>query len=322
MMNTLRNFYASPRGKAVLAAGVFLGLVFYAGFIRAPYAFPSGTLITIADGTTVRDAAMQLEKEHVVASSFMFELLARHLAPHGVRSGTYSFESHLSIFQVWWRVAHGHTGAPTVRVTVPEGATTREIGDLFAAAVPGFDAEKFRMLAAPEEGYLFPETYIVAPGITEEGVIALMEKTFDEKVATIQDDIDAFGKPLADVVTMASILEKEARVYETRQTVAGILWKRISIGMPLQVDAVFGYIYGTETFSPTFNQLTATDSPYNTYKYKGLPPGPIGNPGLDALKAAVHPIETPYLYYLTGSDGVMHYAKTFDEHVANRRFLR
>lgn len=294
----------------------------YVGFIRAPHAFPAGQLVTIEDGMTVQDAARILEEKNIIASSFLFNFLAGHFSAVGVRSGTYSFEKKLPVFSVVYRVAYGITGAPLIRVTVPEGATTREIAQLFADAVPGFSAERFRALATSKEGYLFPETYIVAPGITEEAVVALMERTFSEKIVAIQDEIDAFGKPLQDVVTMASILEKEARLYETRQTVAGILWKRIEIGMALQVDAVFGYIYDTETFSPTFNQLTATDSPYNTYQHKGLPPGPISNPGLEALKAAVNPIKTSYLYYLTGSDGTMHYSRTFDEHVANRRFLK
>ncbi len=91
--------------------------------------------------------------------------------------------------------------------------------------------------------------------------------------------------------------------------------------MPLQVDAVFGYIFGKPTFHPTFEDLEI-DSPYNTYKYRGLPPGPIGNPGLNAIKAALDPEPSPYLYYLTGKDGTMHYARTFEQHIDNRKYLR
>ena len=149
-----------------------------------------------------------------------------------------------------------------------------------------------------------------------------MESEFEKQITVLKEDIVAFGVPLSEVVTMASLLEKEARQYETRQIISGILWKRIKIGMPLQVDAVFGYIFGIDTFSPTFDELVTTDSPYNTYKNKGLPPGPIANPGLESLKAAVNPVETPYFYYLTGFDGEMHYGRTLDEHVENRRFLK
>jgi UPF0755 protein len=116
---------------------------------------------------------------------------------------------------------------------------------------------------------------------------------------------------------MASILEAEARTTETRKIISGILWKRMEIGMPLQVDAPFQYIIGKNTFQLTTNDLKF-DSPYNTYKYKGLPPGPIGNPGLDAISATVNPIKTNYLYYLSDVRGNMHYAKTFAEHVINK----
>ena len=99
--------------------------------------------------------------------------------------------------------------------------------------------------------------------------------------------------------------------------VAGILWHRIALGMPLQVDAVFGYIFDKQTFSPSLADLKV-DSPYNTYTHRGLPPGPISNPGLESLLAAATPTKTSYLYYLTGSDGAMHYAKTLAQHKANR----
>ena len=140
-----------------------------------------------------------------------------------------------------------------------------------------------------------------------------MRSTFDEKTKDIA--------PTRDVIIMASMLEKEARQLETRRVIAGILWKRLERGMPLQVDAVFGYILDRDTFSPSLNDLSI-NSPYNTYTHTGLPPGPIGNPGLESLDAALHPVETPYWYYLTGADGTMHYARTFAEHVANRKYLK
>ncbi|MBP9816793.1 MAG: endolytic transglycosylase MltG, partial [Candidatus Pacebacteria bacterium] len=103
--------------------------------------------------------------------------------------------------------------------------------------------------------------------------------------------------------------------------VSGILWNRIELGMPLQVDAVFGYIQDTQTYSPSFDDLEI-ESPYNTYRNKGLPPGPIANPGVNSILAAVTPTKTEYLYYLTGRDGKMYYAETFEAHKANRaRYL-
>jgi len=117
---------------------------------------------------------------------------------------------------------------------------------------------------------------------------------------------------------MASIIEKESLNGDERQIVSGILWKRISLGMPLQVDATFLYINGKASAELTKDDLNI-DSPYNTYRNKGLPPGPINNPGLDAIVAALYPKDSPYLYYLHDKKGKVHYAKTFNEHVANKR---
>lgn len=124
------------------------------------------------------------------------------------------------------------------------------------------------------------------------------------------------NRKISDVIIMASILEGEA-LPKDRQVVAGILWKRLSIGMPLQVDATFRYINGKGTYDLTADDLKI-DSPYNTYIHKGLPPGPISNPGIDAISASLNPIPTKYLYYLTEKDGTIHYAKTFTEHIANK----
>jgi len=117
---------------------------------------------------------------------------------------------------------------------------------------------------------------------------------------------------------MASILEGEALTTSDRKLVAGVLWRRLEIGMPLQVDATFSYVNGKTTFELTLDDLKI-DSPYNTYKYKGLPPTPINNPGLNSINAALYPTKTKYLYFLSGNDGKMHYARTFEEHKRNRQ---
>ncbi len=114
----------------------------------------------------------------------------------------------------------------------------------------------------------------------------------------------------------ASILEREAKLPADKRIVAGILYNRLKLGMALQVDAAFGYVHGIDGYTPTAADL-ASNSPYNTYRFPGLPPTPISNPGLDSLLAAVTPTKTNYLYYITGTDGTMHYATTFAQHKAN-----
>lgn len=291
-------------------------------FVLPPFGHAESERVTIPEGTPVSEAARTLEEARVIRSSALFTLLVRTFGgARGVSAGTYVFDKPLPLFAVLRRVSAGDTGAPLVKVTIPEGATVRDIARLIAEASSGFDEAAFVALAGREEGYLFPETYFFPSGVTPEAALAAMRAEFDARITELEGDISVSGKSLRDVVIMASLLEKEARKFETRRTVAGILWKRLELGMPLQVDAVFGYILGTDTFSPTFDQLKL-DSPYNTYTHVGLPPGPIGNPGIDSLKAALNPNESPYFFYLTGADGTMHYAKTFDEHVANRRYLK
>lgn len=291
-------------------------------FVIPPASFVPGTVVEVPQGSTLEETAALLEARGVIRSSFAYSLVL-HLRYGGdaVKAGVYLFEKPLSVFSVAERTANGTLGTSSLRVTIPEGKTVREIGLILEQALPSFDREAFVAYATPFEGYLFPETYFFPAYATPELIVQTMRNEFETRFSTLREEVDVFGVSKEAVVTMASLLEKEARLYETKQVVAGILWKRIEIGMPLQVDAVFGYIFGTDTFSPTFDQLEI-DSPYNTYLNRGLPPGPIANPGLESLRAAVNPVETPYLYYLTGVDGRMHYGRTFEEHVANRRFLR
>ena len=209
-----------------------------------------------------------------------------------------------------------------VRVTVQEGLSVIEIAEIFEESLPEFDKTAFVLEARDKEGYLFPDTYLFLPNVTPGEIIAIMQDNFERKFKTIEDRVGEFGKTPEQVVVMASLLEREARTLETRRMISGILWQRYTIGMALQVDAVFEYINGKNTYELNLKDLEI-DSPYNTYRYAGLPPGPIANPSLDSLIAAVTPIKSNYLFYLNDSEGVMHYAATHDEHVLNKeKYLR
>jgi UPF0755 protein len=301
-------------GAAILTAYIYC--------FSAPFGAPIAPVLTIEEGTSVREAAELLEDNGGIRSVTAFTLLIRLINSRGgVVTGIYALHEGENAFSLAYRLAHGQTDVHPVRVTIPEGYSSREIALVLKEKLAPFDAERFQTLAESREGYLFPDTYLLAPGASPESVMNAMLKNFDERILELGPAVGASGRALRDVVIMASLVEKEARQDETRRIVAGILWRRLDLGMPLQVDAVFGYIMGTATYSPTFAELE-TDSPYNTYRHKGLPPGPIANPGLSAIEASLAPIKTPYLFYLTGSDGTMHYARTHAEHVANRKYLR
>ena len=317
--------FCAYRGRAAKAALVVfsvlivLGGVFYALVLRPPADFPTGRLVTIDDGMTLAEVAASLKSQHVIRSKIAFSMLVTLLAGEGgALSGEYFFSQPLSLFTVAKKVVRGEFGLVPVKITIPEGSTVKDIAALFSQKFDDFDPDEFTRLAKDKEGYLFPDTYFFLPNVKAPQVVAEMEENFFKRIQTIQKQIDEFGKPLRDVVIMASLLEKEARTLKTKRIVAGILWKRIAIGMPLQVDAVFPYINGKNTYTLTHDDLKI-DSPYNTYRYKGLPAGPIANPGLDSLRAAVTPIETEYLYYLSDRKGNMYYASTFEEHKRNKR---
>lgn len=173
------------------------------------------------------------------------------------------------------------------------------------------------------EGYLFPDTYRVYSDATIEDVVVKMLENFDNKLTPdMRAEIARQNKTIYEIVTMASIIEKEAPItsdddYDAR-VISGIFWGRLSVGQALQSDATLSYIFNDNKPQHRGDELEK-DSPYNTYKYRGLPPGPICNPGIAAIKAAIYPIDTSYNYFLTPKDSQeVIYARTYDEHLNNK----
>lgn len=302
-------------------AALILICVFGAGYclVAAPASFSPGTIVIIPSGASVQSAALQLADAHVVAHPALLRFLMRLKGQDDqIQEGAYQFKARQNLFTVMYRLTSGTYDLPVTRITFVEGVTVQNIADQAATAFPEVVTATFLSLAKPYEGYLFPDTYFFRYSTDASAIVLAMRKNFTNKIKSLSPDIAQSGHSLSDIVTMASLVEKEARSSTDKRIVAGILWNRIQHGMPLQVDAVFGYINNRDTYAPSFTDLKI-DSPYNTYLHKGLPPGPIDNPGLDSLEAATTPTLTPYLYYLTGKDGLMHYASTYAQHQANLR---
>lgn len=306
------------------ALGLLLALfIAYLFWWRPPSEFPKDMLLAVRSGTTIEETGRMLREAKLVRSEFWFKLWTVTLGGRGgIKAGEYYFSEPLSVFSLVSRLASGRFDVTPVKITVPEGSNVRQIAAILKKELPRLSEKRFLQAAEGREGYLFPDTYILPPGAGAEEIVSIMGRNFDKRIAELMGDIETFGKPLAEVMVMASLLEEEARTTETRQKIAGILWKRLEIGMPLQVDAVFPYIIGKNTFEVTTEDLLY-DSPYNTYKYAGLPPAPITNPGLESIKAAITPTESPYLYYLSDKKGEMHYAVNHLQHLTNKeKYLR
>lgn len=304
----------------VLAVGLVSG---YLVLFAAPEDFVPGTTLKIAQGSSAPLIATELGDARIIAHPVLFRAFLRVTGMGDtVQAGLYKFEAPQNLFTVMFRLIKGDYGIPPARVTFVEGFTRREAALQVAATLPGISADDFLATTKGQEGYLFPDTYFFQPGTDAASVATSMRSNFDIKIGSLSSDIARSGHPLSDIVTMASIIEKEARTRTDKYMVSGILWNRIALGMPLQVDAVFGYIFNRPTYSPSPADLRV-DSLYNTYTHIGLPPGPINNPGLESIKAAMNPAETDYLYYLTGNDDLMHYAKTYAGHQTNlRKYLK
>ncbi|MFA6408012.1 MAG: endolytic transglycosylase MltG [Candidatus Paceibacterota bacterium] len=207
---------------------------------------------------------------------------------------------HSMLVTVYQRVTGDYGLPPPVHITFIEGTTVSDYSERSARSFQNVSVESFLEAAKGQDGYLFPDTYFFQPSADAVEIVARMRSNFDTKIATLEPDIRASGHSLSDIVTMASIIEGEASSTVDRHMVSGILWNRLALEMPLQVDVA-----------------------RETYTHKGFPNAPINNPSLDALDAAVSPTKTSYLYYLTGNDGLMHYATTFAGHQANlRKYLR
>lgn len=290
----------------------------YFFLFRIPANFPLGSIYTVKTGTGLTALAQELSHRQIIRSPFLFKVFIVILGgPKGAMAGDYILDKSNNVYSLAKRITDSDYHLDPVKVTLPEGLNIYEMAKIISTKLPKVSEVDFVSKAQSLEGYLFPDTYVFQTNTGIYTVIEAMQENFDKKILTVSELIKASGKTQSDIIKMASILEEEARTTETRRIIAGILWKRFALGMPLQVDASFKYINGKTTKTLTLDDLKI-DSPYNSYLYKGLPPTPISNPGLDSIRAALTPIKTEYLYFLTDQDGKMHYARTFAEHLQNK----
>ncbi len=302
---------------------VIIVVFFYFIFLQPAKGFATNTVIAIHRGDTAQKISVTLANKKIIQNPVLFKIIVRVAGGvSGVKAGVYRFNKPVGLVVVVYRLLTGELGIVPVNIVFPEGITSYRIGKSLSVKFPNISSDNFNKIAESDEGYLFPDTYTFMPDVNTKTVVTTMLNNFNTRIASITPEIKKSGHSLKNIVIMASLLEREARTLEEKRLISGILWNRIKIGMPLQVDAVFGYIFNKPTFSPSLKDLKV-DSPYNTYTHRGLPPGPISNPGLDSLLAAATPTKTGYLYYITDRAGKMHYSKTLYGHNRNvRRYLR
>lgn len=286
--------------------------------------------IVIPKGSSVKAISEQLANEGLIRSPIHFQLIVQQKGlANQIQAGSFSLSPGLSTDEIATQLTQGTND---VWITIKEGWRAAEIGEYVASVLPQFDTtgEVFAQECLAYEGFLYPETYLVPKEYDTKQVCQLLRRQYGTVVTMeMREAIHSAGYTEEEIITLASIVEREAKRPADMKIVAGILLNRLELGMPLQVDATLQYIKGynesTQTWWPT--PLAADkqlDSPYNTYQNPGLPPGPISNPGLNAISAAIYPTPSDYLYYISNSAGTqMHYAQTYEQHQANiEQYLR
>ncbi|MBI2551078.1 endolytic transglycosylase MltG [Candidatus Uhrbacteria bacterium] len=300
--------------------------------------------VTIGEGMSARAVGEELQKAGAIRSARGFRWYARLFADAGtLKPGTFAVPADTSLDDLWSILTNQEF--TDVVVVIPEGFTLTQVGETVRKALPGITLLEWQAATGvnsplkkegigrfiPEdhdlEGYLFPDTYRFHPTDGAEAAARKMIETLARRLS----EADLFlenngtfsnGKTLHETLTLASIVEREVRGAEDKRKVADLFLRRLDRGMALQADSTVNYATGGNRPAVTGDDLQ-TDSPYNTYKYPGLPPGPISHPGIESIEAVLHPTPNHALYFLTDAAGHVYYAATYEEHLENKRkFLR
>jgi UPF0755 protein len=312
---------------AALALAVALGVTWVRGQINPSGPPGSEIRVTIAPGQSTDEIARLLHQRGVVRNSTVFAYYARFTGADSIKAGDFVFHHNEHMAAVIRILQHG-AETKTDRVTIPEGLTLREIAAK-VGALPGRSAERFLSVAEGGtvrsqyqpanvnslEGLVLPETYFVDHNDDETKILTRMVAAFDEFATRAGLPTAAARLNLTpyQVVVVASMVEREAKVDEDRSPIARVIYNRLQKGMPLQIDATVQYALGKQKEHLTEKDLKVS-SPYNTYANKGLPPGPIASPGRKSLEAALDPPPSPYIYYvLADANGRHAFASTADE---------
>ncbi len=289
--------------RLVLLITFLIIVIFSAYFflVRAPNNFPMNQIFSVESGDGLRKISLKLKNAGYIQSRVALETVVIFYAgDRHIMVGDYIFPEKINVIKLAKKIAGGDRELSTVKITIPEGFSNEEIAELCDSRLRNFNKDRFLAAASNKHGTLFPDTYFFSTTDDEDIVLSILTKNFDKKTEKIWQDIKNSGKDINEILIMASVLEKEASGDSDRAIISGILWKRISIGMPLQVDA-----------APV------------TYEQRGLPKEPISNPGIAAILAAINPEESKYLYYIHDKEGNTHYAKNFDEHRQNiKKYLK
>ena len=278
----------------------------------------SQKIFVIDRGESVREIGNSLKKNGLIRDPIVFFIYIKlNNQDKNIQAGDYRLSPSMSLSKIVETLNHGILD---IWVTIPEGLRAEEIADLFEKNLPTYKPS-WRSELDSNEGYLFPDTYLIPRDADANIVVAMMRKNFEKRVAEAGISVD--DPKLPNAVIIASIIQKEAIFTDDMAIVSSVIHNRLNMGMKLDVDPSVAYALGYQSDTKkwwkqelTYDDLKA-NSLYNTYQNPGLPAGPISNPGVDAIKAALNPSTTSYLYYISDKQGHIHSATTLEGHNAN-----
>jgi len=274
-------------------------------------------VFVIEKGQDVKSIGDNLEQIGIIDSAFIFNIIVKTFDyENKIKTGEYTLSKSITLSQLIKRFASADFEYIPVRLTIKEGQASFEIAETIIQAFPKINLSTTTIYAEllKREGRIFPETYKFAPFVTFEEILKTVDKEFNKR-------IKRFGiaeNDLLKILTIASILEREVQHIDDMKMVSGIIQNRLAKNMRLEMDSTLGYVTGKASLQLTFDDLKL-DSPYNTYKITGLPIGPIGNPGEAAIEAALNPSTHDFIFFLSDKELKNHYAKTYAEHIKNRK---
>jgi UPF0755 protein len=302
----------------VLIAGVY---VFVKLNLSPVSSDTKNKIFVVKEGDGVQQISQNLQDNGFIKDKYAFLIYTIATRQNGkLQSGNFRLSPSLSVPEIIKKLSSG--GISDYWLKIIDGSRIEEIIQLFPTGL-SFTSQDFLNKYKTKEGYFFPDSYLIPTYFNLDQTFEVINKNFNQKFSQAKENststlIDE------DNLILASLLEREGKSLESKQMVAGIIINRLNLGMPLQIDATVLYVRDSRNkLTSKYWQLPITktdlqiDSSFNTYKNQGLPPRPICNPGYNSLYAAFHPIKSDYIYYITGTDGKMYYAKTLDEHNIN-----
>ncbi|OGH16451.1 MAG: hypothetical protein A3C30_04645 [Candidatus Levybacteria bacterium RIFCSPHIGHO2_02_FULL_40_18] len=296
----------------LLAAGTFA--YWTIGNRPANLSDKSTKIFVIQKGESIREVGSSLKREGLIKDPVVFFLYIKlYGQDRKIQAGDYRLSSSMTLAAVIDELGHGKLDR---WITIPEGYRAEEIADVLEKNIPSYD-ESWREELNKNEGYLFPDTYLIPRDADIDMVISTMKNNFNHKIQ--EAGLTLTDQNLSRTIILASLIEREAKINEEKPLIAGVISNRLKRGMALDIDATIQYVKGSpDKWWPqiTSSDYKSADSLYNTYLYSGLPPGPIANPGIEAIKAAQNPQSHSYYFYIH-SGGKIYPAKTIEEHQKN-----